>query len=225
MKSNEAVRSFPLQPRGFLFIDRFRRLFDQANDVAHAENPAGEALRHKGFELIELFAGAGELDRPLGDFAHRQRRAASRVAVELGQNDAGDRSASLKWVATLTACWPVAASTTSKISCGFKNSFELLEFLDQRVVDLLATGRIENLDVAAPAAARATPDASAAARCTFFSSGSGVKTGTSICLPSVASCSIAAGRCKSQRDQIWRCVPAFSEDAPAWPTKLFCPSR
>ena len=28
-----------------------------------------------------------------------------------------------KWVATLTACWPVAASTTSNVSWGRKNSF------------------------------------------------------------------------------------------------------
>ena len=34
---------------------------------------------------------AGELDRRAGDVAHRQRRAAARIAVELGQDDAGQR--------------------------------------------------------------------------------------------------------------------------------------
>ena len=34
---------------------------------------------------------AGELDRRAGDLAHRQRRAAARVAVELGQHHAGQR--------------------------------------------------------------------------------------------------------------------------------------
>ena len=34
---------------------------------------------------------AGELDRRAGDVAHRQRRAAARIAVELGEHDAGER--------------------------------------------------------------------------------------------------------------------------------------
>ena len=50
----------------------------------------GEAIRVKGLELVELFADAGELDRPLRDLAHRERRAAAGVAVELGEDEAGD---------------------------------------------------------------------------------------------------------------------------------------
>ena len=80
----------PLHPRGFLFVDRFRRFLDQADDVAHPENPARQAIGHERLELIELLADAGELDRTLRDLAHRERRAAARVAIELGQNDAGD---------------------------------------------------------------------------------------------------------------------------------------
>ena len=44
----------------------------------------------KRLELIELLAHAGKFDRPLRDFAHRERRAAARIAVELGQDEAGD---------------------------------------------------------------------------------------------------------------------------------------
>ena len=43
---------------------------------------------HKGLELIQLLAHAGELDRALRHFAHRKRRAAARIAIELRQDDA-----------------------------------------------------------------------------------------------------------------------------------------
>ena len=38
----------PLHPRGFLFVERLRRFLDQANDVAHAENPPRQAIRDEG---------------------------------------------------------------------------------------------------------------------------------------------------------------------------------
>ncbi len=44
----------------------------------------------EGLELVELLADAGELDGPGGDLGHRQRGTAAGVAVELGQDDAGE---------------------------------------------------------------------------------------------------------------------------------------
>src|SRR3546814_11703209 len=41
--------------------------------------------------LVELFAGAGDLDRLAGDRAHRERRTTARIAVEPGEHDAGER--------------------------------------------------------------------------------------------------------------------------------------
>ena len=62
------------------------RLLDQRQDVAHAEDARRHALGMERLEAVELLADAGELDRLAGDVAHRQRRAAARVAVELGQD-------------------------------------------------------------------------------------------------------------------------------------------
>ena len=45
----------------------------------------------EGFESGELFADSGEFQRFARDVPHRERRAAARVAVELGQHDAGER--------------------------------------------------------------------------------------------------------------------------------------
>src|SRR5204862_4463368 len=79
-----------LQSLFFFFIDDFGCFFDQPDDVAHPENAASQAVRYEDFELIELFADAGEFDRAMRHFAHRKRRATARVTIELGQNDSCD---------------------------------------------------------------------------------------------------------------------------------------
>jgi hypothetical protein len=48
-------------------IDGFGGLFDERDDVAHAEDAAGDALRVKVFQRVGLFAGTDQLDRLAGD--------------------------------------------------------------------------------------------------------------------------------------------------------------
>ena len=92
-RSKSPFCSFLRELLGLFLVDRLGRLLDQADDVAHAEDAAGDALGMEGLERVELFAGAEELDRLAGDGAHRQRRAAARIAVDAGQHDAGDADA------------------------------------------------------------------------------------------------------------------------------------
>ena len=54
----------------FLGIDIGRGLFDQRNDIAHAENTAGNPSRIELLEGIQFFARADELDWFAGDGAH-----------------------------------------------------------------------------------------------------------------------------------------------------------
>ena len=75
---------------GLFLLDRLGRLLDQADDIAHAQDTAGDPVRVEGFEAVQLLAGAHQLDRLAGDGAHRERRAAAGVAVDPGQHDAGD---------------------------------------------------------------------------------------------------------------------------------------
>ena len=77
-------------PLGGLGLQRLLRLLDQRDDVAHAEDAAGDALGVELLERVELLAEADELDRLAGDGAHRERRAAAAVAVHAGQDHAGD---------------------------------------------------------------------------------------------------------------------------------------
>ena len=71
-------------------VDGLRRLLDQADDVAHAEDAVGKARGMEILERVHLLADAEKLDRLAGDRAHRQRRAAAPVAVHPGQHDAGE---------------------------------------------------------------------------------------------------------------------------------------
>ena len=131
-------------------------------------------------------------------------------------------SASWKCVATLTACWPVAASATSRTSCGATKSRSLSKLLHQRLIDLLPPGGIVNLHIAG---LRLGPDLRGArgAPARPFRPAAGVKTGTPICRPSVASCSMAAGRCKSHAiSSGWR--PCFFSQLASFAEEVVLPA-
>src|SRR5436305_2856590 len=66
-------------------------LLDQRQDVAHADHARGHALGVEQLEVVRLLADAHEADRHPGHGADRQRRAAAGVAVELGEDGAGQR--------------------------------------------------------------------------------------------------------------------------------------
>ena len=78
---------------GLLGVEVLFGLLDQAEHVAHAEDAAGHPVGMEDVEVLELLAGGREQDRHAGDLAHRQRRAAAGVAVELGQHHAGEADA------------------------------------------------------------------------------------------------------------------------------------
>ncbi len=125
------------------------RLFDEREHVAHAEDARGHAVGVEGLDLVELFAGADELDGLAGHRLDGERRAASGVAVELGEHDAVDVEVSSNAVAALTASWPVMASTTSRISSGLTASLTALSSSISCLVDVQAAGGIEEDHVVA----------------------------------------------------------------------------
>ncbi len=57
-------------------------------DVAHAQDARGRAIRMKRLERVGLFAHADELQRLPGHVADGKRRAAARIAIHLGEDDA-----------------------------------------------------------------------------------------------------------------------------------------
>ena len=84
------LRSFSSSFAACFGVERLLGALDEREDVAHAEDPAGEAVGVEDLEGVGLLAGAHELDRDAGDGRDRERRAAAGVAVDLGQDQAGD---------------------------------------------------------------------------------------------------------------------------------------
>ncbi len=70
-------------------VDRLLGPLDERQHVAHAEQPRDEPVGVKRLQVLQPLADADERDRHADDAHHRERRAAARVAVELGQHDAG----------------------------------------------------------------------------------------------------------------------------------------
>ncbi len=75
---------------GLLLLDGLLGLLHEGQDVSHAEDAAGDAVGMEDLELRELLAHADELDGSAGDGLDRKGRAASGVAVHLGEHYARD---------------------------------------------------------------------------------------------------------------------------------------
>ena len=86
-----ALRSFSSIFCGLLGVEGLLGPLDEGQDVAHAQDPAGEPVGVEDLEGVGLLAGAQELDRDAGDGGDAERGAAAGVAVDLGQDEAGHR--------------------------------------------------------------------------------------------------------------------------------------
>ncbi len=74
---------------GLLDVEGLLRPLDEGQDVAHAEDPAGEPVRVEDLEGVGLLAGAEELDRDPGHGRDAERGAAAGVAIDLGEDESG----------------------------------------------------------------------------------------------------------------------------------------
>ena len=128
---------------------------DQRQHVAHAEDPRRHPVGMEDLERVELLAGRGEHDRLAGDRLDRERGAAAGVAVELRQDDAVEGDPLLERLATLTASWPVIASSTSSDVRRLDRVADALELVHQRLVDLEAAGGVDDHRVEAVRRGRA----------------------------------------------------------------------
>ena len=68
----------------------------EADDITHAEDPAGESFGVKRFELVDLLAHPREFDGLIGDFAEREGGSTAGVAVEFCQDDSGEAEGVMK---------------------------------------------------------------------------------------------------------------------------------
>ena len=74
---------------GFLVVQGCFSLLDKGEQITHAQNAAGHALRVEDIEIIELLTGRGVHDGLARNLADRQGRTTAGVTVQLGENNAG----------------------------------------------------------------------------------------------------------------------------------------
>ena len=127
---------------------------DEADDVAHAEDAAGDARRIEILERVELFADADQLDRLAGDGAHRQRRAAAPIAVDAGEHDAGDADAIVERLGEVDRVLAGQRVGDQQNLVRARRCLDLRHLDHQRLVDVRAAGGVEDDDVVAAEARR-----------------------------------------------------------------------
>ena len=103
----------------------------------------------EGLEPVELLAGAGELDRLAGDRAHRQRRAAAGVAVDPGEDDAGQRHLLGEALGDVDRVLAGQRIDDEQDLVGLGDLGDRLHLVHQRLVDVEPAGGVEQEDVIA----------------------------------------------------------------------------
>ena len=133
--------------RGF-FVEGAFRAFNQRKNVAHAQHARNDALGIEAFERVVFFAKADELYRRASHFADGKRRATARVTVELGENDAGEAEALVKFAGGTDRVLPDHGVGDEQHFAGLQFLFQSGEFVHQLVVDVQAAGGVDKHDVA-----------------------------------------------------------------------------
>ena len=103
----------------------------------------------EGLDLVELFAGADELDGLAGHGLDGERRAASGVAVELGEHDAGDVEVFVEGLGGADGVLAGHGVDDEQDLVGLDGLFDGLELVHEGLIDMQAAGRIEEDHVVA----------------------------------------------------------------------------
>ena len=175
-----------------LLVDRLRRLLDEGDDVAHAEDAVGDALRGGTRPARPSSRRCRQLDRLAGDGAHRERRAAAAVAVHAGQHDAGDADPLVEGARGVHGVLAGQRVGDQQHLVRVGDGLDLGDLGHQRLVDGGAAGGVEHHDVVAAEPRR--PPARAARSARRSGRRRSAASSTPTCWPSTASCSMAAGR-------------------------------
>lgn len=131
---------------GVVFADFVGDLFDHSDDIAHAEDAVGHAFGVEFGELVEFFAFADEFDGFAGDGAHGECGAAAGVAVEFGEDDAGDADGVVEVLGDGDGLLSGGGVGDEECFLGFEEVVEAFEFGDEAFVDFLAAGGVEEED-------------------------------------------------------------------------------
>ena len=120
------------------------RFLDQADHVAHAQDPRCHALRMKRLEVFQLLPHARELDRLAGHRPQAERRAAARIPVQLRQDRAGNIQRLVEVRRHVDRFLARGGIEHQQRFLRFDQVAQPDQLLHQRLVNLQAARRIEN---------------------------------------------------------------------------------
>src|SRR5688572_368215 len=99
------------------------------------------------FEVLQLFADAGELDRFVHHRLETQGRAAARVAVQLSENGAGDGKSAIEMGRDVDSFLAGGSIEHQQDLVRLDDFAQTNQLLHQRFVDLQPAGGVENYHV------------------------------------------------------------------------------
>ena len=126
-----------------LLVDPFLRFLDQRQNVTHPENTGSHSFRMKGFETRQLLSNAGELDRLARHVTNRKCGTASRITIQLGQNDAGQRQRLAERLRRIDRVLPEHGVNDKQRFDGGKSRMKLSNLLHHCLVDRQPSCRID----------------------------------------------------------------------------------
>src|SRR3954452_8323236 len=103
----------------------------------------------KGLEILETLTAADKRDRHADDRYDRQRRPATRVAIELRQHAAGDADAAVELAGNLDGVLPRHRVSDVEEVRWVGDALNRDQLVHQVVVDVQTSGRVDDHDVEA----------------------------------------------------------------------------
>ena len=131
---------------GFL-VDRLLNIFDERDDVAHAEDTTSHLLGIKELEAVELFSQADELDGFARDHAHRKGSTTAAVTVKLGQHNTCERQTFVKGTGRVNSVLTEHGVDHKKRFGRVEEIGQIAYFLHHGFVNGQTAGRIDNKHV------------------------------------------------------------------------------
>ncbi len=125
-------------------VERFLRLLDERDDVAHLQDASGEPIRVELLQRVGLLADADVLDRLLEDAVDRERGAAAGVAIHLGEDDAGDVERLVESLGDADRVLPGHAVGHEEDLVGAHGITQADQLLHHVLVDLQPAGGVED---------------------------------------------------------------------------------
>ena len=123
------------------------RLLNECQEVTHAQDARGHALRVKDIEILELFTGGGKHDGLAGNFTDRQRRTTTGVTVQLGEDDTGEVHAVTECLGGLDGVLTNHGIDDEEDFVGVDGVTNIARLRHQGFVDAEAAGGIDDDDV------------------------------------------------------------------------------